>query len=229
MIKVRPASERGGGDHGWLKTRHSFSFADYHDPAHMGFRVLRVINEDHVAPGQGFGTHPHRDMEIVTWVLSGALQHRDSLGHGAVLRPGEAQRITAGTGIQHSEFNPSPDEHVHLYQIWLLPDRRGHAPGYAQKPFPAEGRAGRWQIIASPEGRDGSLTIQQDAVVLVADIAGPPLAHTFGAGRHGWLQVLRGSVRAGGEALSAGDGLAISGEPTLSVEGEGEVMLFDLP
>ncbi|MBY0228480.1 MAG: pirin family protein [Gemmataceae bacterium] len=226
MFTLRPFSQRGGGQHGWLDTRHTFSFADYHDPAHMGFRALRVINEDRIAPGQGFGMHPHRDMEILTWVLEGALQHKDSLGHGAVLRPGEAQRITAGTGLLHSEFNPSPTEPVHLYQVWLLPDRRGHAPGYEQKAFPLE--PGKWRTIASSDGRDGSLVIRQDASVLVAQVEGP-LARSFAPGRHGWLQVLRGEMSAHGHALRAGDGLAISGEPELRLEGAGEAMLFDLP
>jgi redox-sensitive bicupin YhaK (pirin superfamily) len=232
MISVRPAAERGGGDHGWLNTRHTFSFSDYQDEAHMGFRVLRVINEDRVAPGQGFGTHAHRDMEIISYVLEGALEHKDSLGHGAMLRPGEVQRITAGTGVRHSEFNPSETEPVHFYQTWLFPDRQDHKPDYAQKAFPAGGRRGRWQTIISPDGWDGSLSIHQDASILLADLLpGQGLSHTFVAGRHGWLQVLRGEVAVGPTTLRASDGAAISEEAVLALESPGgaEVMLFDLP
>jgi redox-sensitive bicupin YhaK (pirin superfamily) len=232
MITVRPAAERGGSEHGWLDTRHTFSFADYYDEAHMGFRVLRVINEDRVVPGQGFGTHGHRDMEIVSYVLEGALAHKDSLGHAAVLRPGEVQRITAGTGIRHSEFNPSATEPVHFYQIWLLPDRAGHKPDYAQAAFPAAARQGRWQTIVSPDGRDGSLTIHQDAAILLADLArGQGVAYTFAAGRSGWLQVLRGEVTVGPTTLRAGDGAVIAEESGLKLESPtgAEVMLFDLP
>src|SRR3954462_15012665 len=161
-MSIRRAGERGRADHGWLLSYHTFSFADYYDPAHMGFRALRVINEDRVLPGQGFGTHGHRDMEILSYVLEGSLQHRDNLGGGAVLRPGELQRITAGTGVLHSEFNPSADEPVHLYQIWLFPERRGLQPGYEQKSFPEEGKRGRFQLVASRDGREGSLVIHQD-------------------------------------------------------------------
>jgi redox-sensitive bicupin YhaK (pirin superfamily) len=232
MLKVRHASQRGQANYGWLDTRYTFSFADYYDSEHMGFSVLRVMNEDKVAPGRGFGMHPHRDMEIVTWVLEGGLEHKDSLGHGAVLRPGEAQRITAGTGIQHSEFNPSKSDAVHLYQIWLLPDRPGHPPGYDQKPFPTEGRQGRWQVIVSGDGRDGSLTMHQDASIRVATLpAGQSLEYQFGRGRNGWLQVLRGGVTLKSTALQAGDGLALSEEPVLAVMAvsDAELMLFDLP
>ncbi len=232
MLTIRPAAERGGGNHGWLNTRHTFSFADYQDEAHMGFRVLRVMNDDQVAPGQGFGMHGHRDMEIVSYVLSGALEHKDNLGHGEVLRPGEVQSITAGTGVRHSEFNPSPTEPVHFYQIWLYPDRQGHEPSYAQKAFPAEERQGRWQTIVSPDGRDGSLTVKQDASIQLADLAsGQQLTHTFAPGRHGWLQVLRGDATVGHAAVHTGDGVAISDEATLTVSSAtgAEVMLFDLP
>src|SRR5437016_6639477 len=170
MLKVRHSSERGHFDHGWLNTYHTFSFADYFDPKQMGFRSLRVINEDRVAPGQGFGTHGHRDMEIVTVVLSGALEHRDSLGNGEVLRPGEVQRMTAGTGIRHSEFNPSSAEPVHLYQIWLLPERAGLTPGYEQKAFPDADKHNRWRVVASRDARDGSLTIHQDATISLAKL-----------------------------------------------------------
>ena len=175
MITVRPASERGQGQYGWLDTRHTFSFNNYHDPRHMSFRVLRVMNEDWIAPGQGFGTHGHRDMEIVTYVLEGALAHKDSLGNGSVLRPGEFQRMTAGTGIEHSEFNPSDSEPVHLYQIWLFPERRGLAPSYDQRAFADEERQGKLRVVASPDGRDGSLTIHQDAEVFLTTLdAGRP-------------------------------------------------------
>ena len=232
MIRKRPAGERGGGDHGWLNTRHTFSFADYHDPEHMGFRVLRVVNEDRVAPGRGFGEHGHRDMEIISYVLEGALGHRDSLGHEAVLRPGEFQCMTAGTGIQHSEFNPSRTEAVHFYQIWLLPDRAGHAPRYDQRSFPEDERRGRLRLVASPDGRDGSLTIHQDAEVYLAALgSGDRVAHALRQGRYAWLQVLRGDVEVNGTSLAAGDGAAVGEESSLSVTAAApaEVMLFDLP
>jgi len=232
MLKKRPANERGGGDHGWLNTRHTFSFNDYYDPEHMGFRVLRVINEDRVQPGQGFGTHGHRDMEIISYVLEGALAHRDSLGHEAVLRPGEFQCMTAGTGIRHSEFNPSETEPVHFYQIWLLPDGPGHTPRYDQRSFPEDERRGRLRLVTSPDGRDGSLKIHQDAEVYLATIGpGDRVTHDLRPGRYAWLQVLRGAVELNGTALAAGDGAAVAEEPSLAVTAAvpAEVMLFDLP
>jgi redox-sensitive bicupin YhaK (pirin superfamily) len=229
MYRVRRAGERGHFDHGWLDTWHTFSFADYRDPAHMGFRTLRVMNEDTVQPGQGFGTHPHRDMEIVTYVLEGELEHRDSLGNGAVLRPGEFQHMTAGTGILHSEFNPSRVAPVHLYQIWLLPRQRGLKPGYDQRVFPESERQGRLRLVASPDGYDDSLTIQQDARVYLATLAeSDEVRHALEPGRHAWLQILRGRATAGGQELSAGDGLAVSDESDLAIRGVGEAMLFDL-
>src|SRR6516165_2005377 len=191
MIRVRKAGERGHFDHGWLDTYHTFSFADYYDPAHLGFRSLRVINDDRVAPGQGFGMHGHRDMEIVTYVLDGALEHRDSMGNGAVLRPGELQHMTAGTGVRHSEFNPSDREVVHLYQIWLLPERRGLQPSYEQKAFSEQERRGTLRLVASPTGEQGSLVIHQDAQLYLATLqAGGTGTHTLQPGRHAWLQVL---------------------------------------
>jgi redox-sensitive bicupin YhaK (pirin superfamily) len=229
MMQLRRGPDRGHANHGWLDTYHTFSFADYYDEGQLGFRALRVLNEDRVQPGRGFGTHGHQDMEILTYVLAGQLQHRDSLGTGSVLRPGELQRMSAGTGVRHSEFNPSAAEPVHFYQIWLLPERRGLAPSYEQKAFVAEGRRGRWQRVASPDGRDGSLTIHQDAHVFLADVAaGQPLDFAPAPGRHTWLQVLRGAADVNGQALAAGDGLAVSGEPALRVAGAAEVMLFDL-
>jgi redox-sensitive bicupin YhaK (pirin superfamily) len=231
MIRVRKAAERGHFDHGWLDTYHTFSFADYYDPAHMGFRSLRVINDDRVQPGQGFGTHGHRDMEIITYVLDGALQHRDGMGHGAVLRPGELQHMTAGTGVMHSEFNPSDREAVHLYQIWLLPERKGLPPSYEQKAFPEEERRGRLRLVASPTDEDGSLAIRQDARLYLATLrAGETVAHALESGRHAWLQVLRGRVALNGQPLSAGDGAAVSQEEKVEVSGQdaAEVMLFDL-
>lgn len=231
MLMLRKRDDRGYADHGWLKTYHTFSFADYQDRKHMGFRSLRVINEDVVAGGQGFGMHPHRDMEIVTYLLAGQLQHKDSLGHGAVLNPGEVQRITAGTGLLHSEFNPSATEPVHLYQIWLRPDRSGHTPGYDQKAFAEEGRDHRWQTIVSNDGRDGSLTFHQDATIQLANIPdGKQLGYDFANARHGWLQVLTGSVTLGDLKLQPGDGVAISEESNihLTAEGKAEVMLFDM-
>lgn len=231
MIRIRKAAERGHANHGWLDTYHTFSFADYHDPAQMGFRSLRVINEDVVAPGQGFGMHGHRDMEIVTYVLSGALEHQDSLGNGEVLRPGELQRMSAGTGIRHSEFNPSASEPVHLYQIWLLPRDQGIPPSYEQKAFAADQRKGRLRLVASPDAADGSLAIGQDARIYLATLAaGDTVEHALSAGRFGWLQVLRGKVTVNGSQANTSDGVAIGDEPCVSIAADGpaEVMLFDL-
>jgi redox-sensitive bicupin YhaK (pirin superfamily) len=231
MIRIRKAAERGHFDHGWLDTYHTFSFSSYHDPAHMGFRALRVINEDRVAPGRGFGTHPHRDMEIVTYVLSGALEHKDSMGHGEVLRPGEFQRMSAGTGITHSEFNPSDTEPVHLYQIWLLPEKKSIEPSYEQKRFPESDRHGRLLAVATPTGEGGLLTIHQDARISLANLpAGSRVAQNVSAGRHAWLQVLRGAVTLNGTPMDTGDGAAVSNEPALDIEAptDAEIMLFDL-
>jgi redox-sensitive bicupin YhaK (pirin superfamily) len=231
MLRIRRSADRGYFDHGWLKTHHTFSFSSYYDPKHVNFRSLRVMNEDFVAPGQGFGEHGHKDMEIVTYVLEGALQHKDSLGNGEILRPGEFQRMTAGKGIRHSEFNPSGSEAVHLYQIWLLPERPGLTPSYEQRAFDAAERDDRFRVVASPDARDGSLRIHQDATIHLATLsAGTTLPYAFAAGRHGWLQVLRGKVKIGSEALAEGDGLAISEEPRIDVASDGaaEVMLFDL-
>jgi len=232
MKTIRKAADRGHFNHGWLDTHHTFSFGDYYDRAHMGFRALRVINEDRVAPGQGFGMHAHRDMEIVTCVLTGQLEHRDSLGSGSVIGPGKLQRMSAGTGIMHSEFNPSDKEPVHLYQIWLLPDRKGYQPSYEEKEFSEDGRKNAWQRIASPSGSDGTLTIHQDCEILVATL--PPsssIRYDLTRGRHAWLQILRGTLRANGDELSAGDALALSDEPRLQLDTgaeTAEVMLFDL-
>jgi redox-sensitive bicupin YhaK (pirin superfamily) len=231
MILIRRSNERGHANHGWLDTYHTFSFADYHDPRHMHFRALRVMNEDRVEPGQGFGTHPHRDMEIVTYVLSGALEHRDSMGNGEILRPGEFQRMSAGTGITHSEFNPSPDEPVHLYQIWLFPERKGIEPSYEQKQFADAELHNRLRVVASPDAADGSLLIHQDARIFIARIDGAVrLRHELADGRHAWLQVLRGSVALNGEDLGTSDGAAISEERVLEIQAmeDAEVMLFDL-
>jgi hypothetical protein len=232
MLLIRRANERGHVDHGWLDTYHTFSFADYYDPEQMGFRALRVINEDRVAPGQGFGMHSHRDMEIVTCVLEGALQHRDSLGNGEVLRPGEFQRMTAGTGIRHSEFNPSADEPVHLYQIWLLPERTGLKPSYEQRAFAAAEQQDRLRVVASRDGRDGSLTIRQDADIFLATLSpGREVSHALRPERHAWLQVLRGSAEVNGTALSTSDGVAVSDEHELVIRAASdgaEIMLFDL-
>jgi redox-sensitive bicupin YhaK (pirin superfamily) len=232
MITVLPAAERGHGKHGWLDTRHSFSFNDYYDPRHMGFRVLRVINEDRVQAGQGFGMHGHRDMEIISYVLEGALAHRDSLGNGSVLRPGELQCMTAGTGIRHSEFNPSAEEPVHFYQIWLLPDQRSLPPKYDQRAFPEEERRGRLRVVATPDGRDGSLTFHQNAEVFLASLcAGEQVTHELVPSRYAWIQVLRGSVGVNTVPLAASDGAAVGDETTLTVlaNESSEVMLFDLP
>ena len=196
MIRIRNSQDRGHANHGWLDTYHTFSFADYYDPAYMGFRALRVINEDRVQPGQGFGMHGHRDMEIVTYVLEGALEHRDSMGNGSVLRPGEFQRMSAGTGIRHSEFNPSATDLVHLYQIWLLPKQNGLNPSYEQRQFSDDEKQGTFRLVASPTGRDGSLTIQQDASVYLAKLeTAQQIEQRLTPGRHAWLQVLRGTSR----------------------------------
>lgn len=231
MIRVRPRDERGYFDHGWLKTYHTFSFGEYQDSEHMSFRSLRVMNEDWIAPGQGFGTHPHRDMEIVTYVLTGALEHKDSMGNGSVLRPGEFQRMSAGTGITHSEFNPSATEPVHLYQIWLFPRERGLSPSYEQRAFADTERENRLRLVASADGADGALTIQQDARIYLATLSSDrALSHALPADRHGWLQVLRGSVTLNGQSLEAGDGAAISEETELTIVAQqpAEIMLFDL-
>ncbi|MHC2069607.1 pirin family protein [Bremerella sp. T1] len=231
MINVRKAADRGYADHGWLKAFHTFSFAGYVDRDHVQFRSLRVMNEDRVAPGQGFGTHPHNDMEIVTYVLEGALEHKDSMGNGEVLRPGEFQRMTAGTGITHSEFNPSSDEPVHLYQIWLFPDRKGHTPSYEQKRFPDEQLQNTLRVVASPDAEEGSLAIHQDAKIFLSKLdAGQSVEHPVAESRHAWLQVLRGKVTLNGQSLDTSDGAAVSDERLLKIEADGdaEIMLFDL-
>lgn len=231
MITMRPAGERGHADHGWLDTYHSFSFADYYDPRQMGFRSLRVINEDRVAPGGGFGTHPHRDMEIITYVLEGALEHRDSMGNGSVIRPGDVQRMTAGTGVAHSEYNPSSTEPVHLLQIWIYPEKKGLKPSYEEKNFPEEERRGKFRAIASPDGDDGSVKIHQDAALYAALVApGETVERKLDAGRHAWLQVARGKVALGETVLAAGDAAAISDEERIAITGveNAEVLLFDL-
>ena len=231
MYQLRRSADRGHANHGWLDSYHTFSFADYYDPQQMGFRGLRVINEDRIAPGKGFGMHGHRDMEIVTLVLAGTLEHRDSMGHGEQLRPGELQHMSAGTGIRHSEFNPDEHEVVHLYQIWLLPQRAGLAPRYAQRAFDDRRRENQWQVVASPDGREGSLAIQTDASIHLANLsAGVALTHEFSSYGHGWLQVLRGEVESPVGTLHAGDGLAIGGEARLELSSASaaEVMLFDL-
>lgn len=232
MMTVRPSAQRGHADHGWLDSRHTFSFAGYYDPAHTGFRTLRVINEDRVRPGKGFGTHPHRDMEIVSYVIAGALQHHDSMGTGSVIRPGEVQRMSAGTGVTHSEFNASKTEDVHFLQIWLLPARQGIQPGYEQRAFPAAEKDGRLRLVASPDGRDGSVTVHTDAAVYAGLFsAGQQAELPLPKGRHAWVQVVAGRARVNGKELQAGDGAALSDEPRVLIEGveAAEVLVFDLP
>jgi redox-sensitive bicupin YhaK (pirin superfamily) len=233
MITIRKSEDRGRFDHGWLDTRHTFSFAEYRDPEHVGFRGLRVVNEDRVQPGEGFPTHGHRDMEILSYVLSGALAHRDSTGGSGVLRPGEVQRMSAGTGVRHSEFNGSREEPVHFLQIWILPDREGHAPSYEQKPFPEERKRTRLLLVASPDGEDGSLRLHADARVYATVLAaGEGVRHALAPGRHAWIQVARGEVTVNGQRLAAGDGAAVSGEREVAVAGSGappaEALVFDL-
>jgi redox-sensitive bicupin YhaK (pirin superfamily) len=233
MLTIRRSEDRGHFDHGWLDTRHTFSFADYRDQRFMGFSDLRVVNEDRVKPGQGFGTHGHRDMEILSYVLEGELGHRDSMGNGSTIRPGEVQRMSAGTGVTHSEQNPSRDHPVHFLQIWLLPATPGLRPGYEQRAFPTENRRGHLRVLASADGRDGSVTIHQDAAMLGAILGkGDRVRHEIPAGRVAWVQVARGEVSVNGQRLQAGDGLAAVEEAALEVVGEGigdaDVLLFDL-
>ncbi len=231
MLIRRPAAERGHENHGWLDSWHSFSFADYYDPAHMGFRALRVINEDRVEPGHGFGAHGHREMEIVSYVLAGALRHDDSTGTGSVIRPGDVQRMSAGTGVRHSERNLSPDEQVHFLQIWLLPSVPGVRPSYEQKSFSAEERRGRLRLVASPDGSDGSVSLHAD-VRLYAGLfdANESTELALATGRHAWVQVARGHARVSGVELESGDGLAISDDPRVRIEGTqgAELLVFDL-
>ena len=231
MIQIRPSQERGGGNHGWLKTHHTFSFGEYWDPKWMGFRSLRVINEDWVAPNTGFPTHPHRDMEIITYVLEGKLEHKDSLGTGSVILPGDGQRMTAGSGIRHSEFNPSTKDAVHLLQIWIQPEKAALAPSYEQKSFPEAEKRGKLRLIASRNATDGSVKINQDAQLYVTLLKpGEEVTHEFSAGRHGWLQVARGAVELNEKKLSQGDGAAISDEKAIGIKAteDSEVLLFDL-
>jgi redox-sensitive bicupin YhaK (pirin superfamily) len=231
MITLRKAQDRGHAQHGWLDSWHSFSFGDYYDPKHMGFRTLRVINEDRVAPGQGFPTHSHRDMEIVTYVLAGALEHRDSMGNGSVMLPGDVQRMTAGSGVGHSEFNASPSEPVHFLQIWLLPERRNLEPGYEQKHFPKQDLKGKLRVVASREGSGGAVLVHQDVKLLAGCFgAGEEEKYPLLPGRHAWLHVARGALRVNGHVLEAGDALQASDEPWLELSGTGdaEVLLFDL-
>ena len=230
MITVRRADDRGHFDHGWLNTYHTFSFADYHDPRFMGFRALRVINDDRVAPGQGFGEHRHRDMEIVSYVLEGALAHRDSMGNSGVIRPGDVQRMSAGTGVQHSEFNGSRTDPVHFLQIWILPEIPGSPPGYEQKTFPPETRRGKLRLVGSPDGREGSLTVGQDVAIYASVLeTGEEVQHRLAPGRHAWLQVAEGALELNGHRLEEGDGAAVTDEDELDIAGKGsEFLLFDL-
>jgi redox-sensitive bicupin YhaK (pirin superfamily) len=231
MISLRKSEDRGHANHGWLDSHHTFSFGEYHDPAHMGFASLRVINDDRVAAGAGFPTHPHRNMEIVTYMLEGALAHRDSMGNGSVIRTGDVQRMTAGTGVSHSEFNSSDTDPVHFLQIWILPDQTGRAPEYEQKHFPAAEKRGQLRLVASPDGRDGSVSLHQDAFLFATLLeSGEQVSHAFGAGRCGYLQVAKGTIKIGDLLLGPGDGAAFAGEPEVVLRGiaSAEVLLFDL-
>ena len=231
MIQIRLSEDRGRANHGWLESRFSFSFADYYDPNHMHFRSLRVINDDHVAAGKGFGMHPHRDMEILTWVVEGKLEHADTMGNRRVILPGELQAMSAGSGLLHSEYNPSSTEPLHLFQMWILPAEKGITPRYDQKLFPIAGRQGKFQILASPDERENSLPINQDAYLLVANLAdGEQTTHELGANRGAWIQVTKGAIELNGQTLKEGDGAAIEEEELLSFTGkaESQVLLFDL-
>jgi len=232
MITLRRSQERGYADHGWLKSFHSFSFADYHDPAHMGFGPLRVINEDRIAPGTGFGTHGHRDMEIISYVLEGELAHRDSMGNGSVIRPGDVQRMSAGSGVRHSEYNHATDRTTHFLQIWIEPNVAGIAPGYEEKRFSEAEKQGRLRLIASPDGADGSVSIHQDARLYASRLsAGQSLAAELAAGRLGYLHVVRGEVTLNGQRLAGGDAAKIRDERALAIycQDDAEILLFDLP
>ena len=231
MMKIREAGDRGHFNFGWLDTYHTFSFGEYHDPQQMGFRSLRVMNEDRVQPGQGFGTHPHRDMEIITYVLEGALEHKDSIGNGSVIRPGEVQRMSAGTGVTHSEYNPSQEEWVHLFQIWILPEKKGMPPSYEQKKYPDKEKKGQFRLIASRKGRDGSVTIHQDAELYAALLdPGQEVHYQLPPGRHAWLQVARGAVSVNGKRLHQSDGVSVSDEDFLRITAKekAEFLLFNL-
>jgi hypothetical protein len=228
---IRRADERGRANHGWLDTRHTFSFANYYDPRHMGFRALRVINDDRVVPAAGFPTHPHRDMEIVSYVVEGALEHRDSMGNGSVIRPGDVQRMTAGTGVTHSEFNPSATEATRFLQIWIIPQKTGLKPSYEQKHFSELERSGKLRLVVSPDGREGSITIHQDVSIYAGLLGNGQTAHLdLAPGRHAWVQVVNGSVRLGDHDLGEGDGAAVSDEARLEISGRstGEILVFDL-
>jgi quercetin 2,3-dioxygenase len=233
MIVLRPAAERGTTNFGWLDSRHTFSFGNYYDPQHMGFGPLRVINEDRVKGGAGFDTHGHRDMEIISYVLDGALEHKDSIGTGSVIRPGEVQIMSAGTGIRHSEFNHSSTNPVHFLQIWVLPDRNSITPRYDQRLFPAAEKRGQLRLVGSPDGRDGSILIHQDVEVYDALLArGERVTRPLATGRRSWVQVVRGTVEVNGQAASAGDGVAIADEPALTITAGAdgsEFLVFDLP
>jgi redox-sensitive bicupin YhaK (pirin superfamily) len=232
MITVLPSSERFHTEAGWLDSWHTFSFAEHYDPERLGFRALRVINDDRVQPARGFGSHSHRDMEIITYVLSGELLHKDSMGNGSIIRPGEVQRMSAGTGVVHSEMNPSRTEPVHLLQIWVIPDRSGHRPGYEQKMFPESERRGKLRVVASPDGRDGSVSIHQDAIVHASLLQpGERVSYSLPRRRHAWVQVARGAVDLNGQPLREGDGAAVSDEDRLELAAKesSEVLLFDLP
>ena len=232
MTTLRLSNARGHANHGWLDSYHTFSFANYYDPEHMGVSNLRVINDDTVMPGQGFGTHGHQDMEIVSYVLDGALEHKDSMGNGSVIRPGDIQRMSAGTGVRHSEYNPSATEPVHFLQIWLVPNRAGVQPGYEQKHFPLEDRHGRLVLLVSPDGRDGSLSAHQDSLLYGTLLeAGEAVEHPLAAGRRAYVHVARGRVAVNGTPLGSGDGATLEGVDQIHLEGLGsaEVLLFDLP
>jgi len=232
MLTVRKAEERGHANHGWLDTYHTFSFADYQDMRHMGFGPLRVINDDTVKPGQGFGTHGHRDMEIITYVLDGALEHKDSMGNGSITRPGNVQRMSAGTGVRHSEFNPSRDEGVHFLQIWIEPKITGVKPGYEEKQFGLAEKKGQLRLVASPNGREGSVTIHQDAHVYASMLDGKDtVTHRLAPGRRAYIHVARGAVKVNGNALKDGDGARVENESSIELKDarEAEVLLFDLP
>ena len=239
-MQIRRSTERGHADHGWLRTFHTFSFADYYDPRHMGFRSLRVLNDDRVEPSRGFGMHPHRDMEIITYVLEGALEHKDSMGNGSIIRPGDVQRMSAGTGVLHSEFNPSQDDGVHLLQIWILPDQRGMKPSYEQKNFGSESRVesresrasderrGKLRLIASRDGREGSVIVHQDVDVFASILDGQEIGFELKPDRHVWLHVATGEIDVNGEKLREGDAVAISDAGSHTIRGKGEILLFDL-